>query len=108
MVAAGLVLSACSGERRPAATDVASALRRSLVERDLSVRSVVCVRRRERVEDAPVHRCNVSFGDPHVQIYCAALIDGELRAREWRQAVRGVLDRERAARECASRLSGAR
>jgi hypothetical protein len=86
---------------------VAAELERSLAAASLSVRFVVCVARPERVDGATVHRCNVGFGDPHVQIYCAALVDGRLRAAEWRQAVRGRLDRRAAARECAARLRAA-
>jgi hypothetical protein len=100
--AAALALAGCGGGSTPS---VAESLRESLVARDLAVKSVVCVRRPERISGQPAYRCNVNFGDPHVQIYCAAIVDGELRAVEWKQAVRGALDREAAARECAGRLS---
>lgn len=80
-------------------------LREHLAAHDLSAKSVVCAPRLERIAGEPVYRCNVNFGDPHVQIYCAAVVDGELRVAEWKQAARGELDRERAARECAERLS---
>jgi hypothetical protein len=103
--AAALALAACTGRSSP--PDVAAMLRTSLTGRDLSVRSVVCVPRPERIEQAPVYRCNVNFGDPHVEIYCAAVVDGALRSAAWRQAVRGVLDRQARAKECARRLSRA-
>jgi hypothetical protein len=83
-------------------------LRESLTHRGLSVRSAVCVRRPERIGGSPVYRCNVNFGDPHVEIYCAAIVEGDLRAAEWRQAVRGRQDRDAAARECALRIARSR
>jgi hypothetical protein len=99
-------LAGCGGSSRP--PNVSAALREQLEARDLSVRSVTCVEASERIGSARVHRCNVDFGDPHVQIYCAAFVDGRLRALEWRQAVRGALDRPAAARDCAGRLRTAR
>lgn len=99
-------LAACGGGA-PAPADPARLLERSLTERGLSVRWVACSPAAERVEAVRVHRCNVSFGDPHVQIYCAAIVEGELRRAEWRPAGRGAQDRAASARECAGRLRGA-
>lgn len=78
---------------------VEAKLSRHLADRTLPAKWVRCVR-----EAGSTYRCNVSFGDPHVQIYCAELVDGVLRAAEWRQAVHGRQDREAAARDCARRL----
>jgi hypothetical protein len=96
-----LALAGCGGATAP--ESVEAKLRRHLVARDLSVSWVRCV-----PGDGGVYRCNVSFGDPHVQVYCAVVVDGELRAAEWRQAVHGRQDRAAAASECAQRLGSTR
>jgi hypothetical protein len=96
-LALAVLLAACGGSST--SSRIESKLQEHLTERNLSVKWVRCAAARESV-----YRCNVNFGDPHVQIYCAAMIDGELRAAEWRQAVHGRQDRAAAARECAARL----
>lgn len=78
-------------------------LRRHLAERSLSVKWVRCV-----PSVRSTYRCNVDFGELHIQIYCAALVEGRLRAAEWRPTVHGRQNRAVAARECARRLSAAR
>lgn len=99
-----LALAGCGSGAPPFSADPAEALRRSLVGRDLAVRWVACAPARERIRASAVYRCNVSFGDPHVQVFCAAFVAGELRAAEWVQAARGAQDRAAAARECAERI----
>ena len=100
--AAALALAGCGGgSSQPA---VGTMLKESLTKRGLSVRAAVCTRRPERIGGAPVYRCNVNFGDPHIEIYCAAIVRGELGFAEWTQAVHGRQDRNAAARECAARL----
>ncbi len=39
---------------------------------------VACVHSGARFEGVPVVRCNVEFGDPHVQAYCAVFRGGRL------------------------------
>ena len=39
---------------------------------------VVCVRSGARFEGVPVVRCNVDFGDPHIQAFCSVLRGGRL------------------------------
>ena len=39
---------------------------------------VVCVRNGERFHGVAVTRCNVEFGDPHVQAYCSVFRGGRL------------------------------
>ncbi len=39
---------------------------------------VVCVRNGERFHGVGVVRCNVEFGDPHVQAYCSVFRGGRL------------------------------
>jgi hypothetical protein len=92
-----LALAGC-GSSDPAAT-IEAKLRRHLADRSLAVKWVRCV-----AGASSTYRCNVNFGDPHVQIYCAALVDGVLHAAEWRQAEHGRQDRSASARECARRL----
>jgi hypothetical protein len=96
------------GAAPPAPADVAARLKRELTRRYLSVRWVTCVPRSERVAGAPVFRCNVNFGEPHIEIYCAAVVDGTLRSAAWRQSERGRQNREASARECAARLARGR
>ena len=40
---------------------------------------VACVQAGSRFEGVPVVRCNVEFGDPHVQAYCSVFRGGRLR-----------------------------
>jgi hypothetical protein len=39
---------------------------------------VACVRTGARFEGVPVTRCNVDFGDPHIQAYCSVFRGGRL------------------------------
>ena len=39
---------------------------------------VVCVRNGRRFEGVPVMRCNVEFGEPHVEAYCSVFRGGRL------------------------------
>jgi hypothetical protein len=103
-VAAGVAALAACGCGSDAERDVASLLRSHLEDRELAVKWVVCGPAPANSGPPGVQRCNVSFGDPHIQIYCAAIVDERLVAAEWRQAVHGVQDRRAAARECAARL----
>jgi hypothetical protein len=104
-------LSGCGGgssgstAASPTAADVAARLKRGLTDRYLSVRWTACVPRPERVAGASVFRCNVNFGEPHIEIYCAAVVDGTLRSAAWQQPDRGRQDREAFARQCATRLA---
>jgi hypothetical protein len=93
-----LVLAGC-GATRSSSASVESKLRRHLAERSLSVEWVRCI---EGPESA--YRCNVNFGDPHVQIYCVTVVEGQLRGAEWRPAVHGRQNRTAAQRECLRRL----
>jgi hypothetical protein len=44
----------------------------------LDFRWVACVRTGAAYRRTPVVRCNVNFGDPHIEAYCSVLRDGEL------------------------------
>jgi hypothetical protein len=86
-------------------TKVASALRARLVARDLPPHWVACVPTRARVRGLTAFRCNVNFGDPHVEAYCAVLDRDRLSYAAWRPPDHGRQDRVAAQIECARRLS---
>lgn len=44
----------------------------------LDFRWVACIRTGRAFEGVPVVRCNVNFGDPHIEAYCSVLRDGRL------------------------------
>ena len=87
---------------------VATTLRATLVARDLPPHWVACVPTRARVHDLTAFRCNVNFGDPHVEAYCAVLDRGRLSYAAWRPPDQGRQDRMAAQAECARRLSAGR
>jgi hypothetical protein len=39
---------------------------------------VACVRNGRRFDGVPIVRCNVNFGDPHIQAYCSVFRGGRL------------------------------
>ena len=43
---------------------------------------VACLRSGARFHGVPVTRCNVEFGDPHVQAYCSVFRGGRLVTSE--------------------------
>jgi hypothetical protein len=57
---------------------VEAALRARLSSQYLSYRWVVCTTMHQRFKGIRVSRCNVNFGDPHIQPYCAVLVGGAL------------------------------
>jgi len=61
---------------------VRTALIARLERKHLMYRWVVCVANGRRYHGRPVVRCNVDFGDPHVQAYCSVLVDGRLRTHD--------------------------
>jgi hypothetical protein len=58
---------------------VKAALEARLASAHLNYRWVACVRNGRAYQNAPVVRCNVNFGDPHIEAYCSVLIGGKLR-----------------------------
>ena len=93
-----------SRSRRPAAAPLATtssgtspASRRPLLERlearDLSVEWVVCVDEGASFGGETVYRCNVNFGDPHIEGYCALVEDGELVTHVERPELRCARER---------------
>ncbi|MGH2873349.1 MAG: hypothetical protein ACRDL5_12935 [Solirubrobacteraceae bacterium] len=39
---------------------------------------IVCLRNGRRFHGVPIVRCNVDFGDPHIEAYCVVLRGGDL------------------------------
>lgn len=80
-VAVGLCigLGACGAASGGSAVRTASpaVFRTDLIARlraeHLNYRWVVCVRTPHRFRGVPIVRCNVDFGDPHIQAYCSVL-----------------------------------
>jgi hypothetical protein len=99
-----LVAGGCGASTQSGSHTVAERLRASLVNRDLPPRWVACAPTRARLHGRTAYRCNVNFGDPHVEAYCAVLGEGRLAYAEWRQPVQGRQDRAGAQRECVRRL----
>jgi len=44
----------------------------------LSFQYVACIRNGRAYHGHPVIRCNVNFGDPHVEAYCSVILAGRL------------------------------
>jgi hypothetical protein len=78
VLAAALAAAGCGGS---AGSDLASPTpqqaRRLLTARlrakELAFRWVACVRNGRTFRGAAIVRCNVDFGDPHIEAYCSVL-----------------------------------
>lgn len=53
-------------------------LRRELLSEHLSLQYVACIRNGRTYHGHPIIRCNVNFGDPHVEAYCSVIVAGRL------------------------------
>jgi hypothetical protein len=49
-----------------------------LDSKHLNYRWVACLRSGRSFKGAAIVRCNVNFGDPHIEAYCIVLRDGKL------------------------------
>jgi hypothetical protein len=96
---------ASSGSNANSGRTAAARLRSELVAHHLPPRWVACVPSRFRVQDLTAYRCNVNFGDPHVEAYCAVVVEGKAVYAEWRQPNQGRQNRLAAERDCLRRLS---
>ena len=63
-------------ETPPTAAGAQRALAARLDAKDLSYRDVRCVDEGVRRGDEAVFRCNVNFGEPHIEGYCVVLREG--------------------------------
>jgi hypothetical protein len=68
--------SAPAGGASATPAEAEQALTARLTRRDLSFRWVRCVDEGVRRGGAPVFRCNVNFGEPHIEGYCVLVRDG--------------------------------
>ena len=101
-VGALLAASACGGNEqagggRPGSANTAANVEAALLGRLegklLSVEWVRCLASGYERESEPVFRCNVNFGDPHIEAYCALIRDGELVTNVEEPALRCARER---------------
>ena len=80
LLAAAALLAGCGGEggtpasASPAAAQDAMAAR--FAAKDLSIHYVRCVDGGARRGGETVFRCNVNFGEPHIEAYCVVVRGG--------------------------------
>jgi hypothetical protein len=93
LLASAVALSAvpsASADIAPGAPYV-RAVRSKLVERlharRLTFRWVACVPNGRRYRGRPIVRCNVNFGDPHIEAYCSVLAGGRLLTNHERRSI---------------------
>jgi hypothetical protein len=72
---------------------VKAALEARLQASHLNYRWVACVRNGRAFQRAPIVRCNVNFGDPHIEAYCSVMIGGRLRTNHEDAAIPCAEDR---------------
>jgi hypothetical protein len=77
-----LVLAACGGSSTTYESTSPASAKRLMIEyldgKRLSYRWVACLHSGRSFEGAAIVRCNVNFGDPHIEAYCIVLRDGKL------------------------------
>jgi hypothetical protein len=94
-----IALAGCGGAdptepaAEPTKAGVEAALLARLEAKDLSVEWVVCVDEGAEWDGAPVYRCNVNFGDPHIEGYCALVEEGRLVTHVERPELRCARER---------------
>jgi hypothetical protein len=100
LVLAAIVLLAagCGGSARgPEKGGLVPAVRSALVARlqakRLDYRWVACLRNGRSFRGREIVRCNVNFGDPHVEAYCGVLLRGQLRTNHENRAIPCTRDR---------------
>ena len=82
--AVALVAAGCgSTTSKPAAAAATPAQAKRLLAarlhaKQLDFRWVACVRNGRTYRGAQIVRCNVNFGDPHIEAYCSVLVGGRL------------------------------
>jgi hypothetical protein len=88
------LVAGCGGSEVEATPGGAeAALLARLEAKDLSVKWVRCVGSGYRYESEWVFRCNVNFGDPHIEAYCAVFLGGELATHVERRDLRCARER---------------
>jgi hypothetical protein len=81
-VAVAVVVSMAGGAQTRLATAspsrFQSLLKTQLTRRGLDYRWVVCIPSGRSFHGARIVRCNVDFGEPHIEAYCSVLRGGQL------------------------------
>jgi hypothetical protein len=77
---AAALLAGCGGTsaKKPPIDQIKSELVARLRTKQLNYRWVVCIANGRSFRGQPIVRCNVNFGDPHVEAYCSVLVRGHL------------------------------
>jgi hypothetical protein len=80
LLAAAALLDGCGSDPAPQAPPSAATAERALSARltakSLSTHSITCVDGGVRRGSETVFRCNVNFGEPHIEGYCVIVRDG--------------------------------
>jgi hypothetical protein len=79
--AVAILAAGCGSTSRAESPTLAQAkqlLAARLRAKQLDFRWVACVRNGRSFEGAEIVRCNVNFGDPHIEAYCSVLEGGRL------------------------------
>jgi hypothetical protein len=80
LVLGAALLAGCGGAHtsKPPTAQIRTALIARLRAKQLDYRWVVCIPNGRSFRGQPIVRCNVDFGDPHVEAYCSVLVRGRL------------------------------
>ena len=78
----GVLLAGCGGSSSTYEATTPPDAKKLMVEyldgKHLSYRWVACLRSGRSFRGAAIVRCNVNFGDPHIEAYCIVLRHGKL------------------------------
>jgi hypothetical protein len=90
--AAVLMLAGCGGSsaariEATTPTEAKKLMVDYLHSKHLSYRWVACLRSGRSFKGAAIVRCNVNFGDPHIEAYCIVLRNGELYTNHQNAAI---------------------
>lgn len=81
-VAAAALLAGCGGNSSAYEATTPAKAKQLMVDyldgKHLTYRWVACLRSGRSFHDAAIVRCNVNFGDPHIEAYCIVLKHGKL------------------------------
>ncbi len=96
-----LLAAGCGGgstpTQAPASVGLVRAVRSALVARlhakGIGYRWVACLRNGRSFRGKEIVRCNVNFGDPHIEAYCGVLVGGRLQTNHENRAISCHRDR---------------
>jgi hypothetical protein len=87
------VAAGCGGgsSNAPDSAGLVPAVRSALVARlhakGIGYRWVACLRNGRSFRGRQIVRCNVNFGDPHIEAYCGVLVRGRLQTNHENSAI---------------------